>query len=119
MSVQPNQIYTLQSAATANGNGTQADCAGVLSAQQVEITETAGGSATVALQGSFDSLNWYAIGYQQVDNQATVTRAVANLAVTANSKHVYQLLDPYPQTRAVISAIAGGGSVNVRLYGVS
>lgn len=112
-------IVYMQQAATANGNGTSLPVEGVDSAIQLEVVETAGGTCTLALQGSFDAgANWYALGYQQVDNTASPARAVANLSVGANSAHVYQVLDPYPQMRAVISAVAGGASVSVRAYTV-
>lgn len=108
----------MQNAATANGNGTPAQVSGYTGAQQVEVSETAGGTCTLTLQGSFDGANWYSIGYQQVDGLATLARAVAAISVTANMRHVYQILDPYPQVRAVISSIATGGTVTARMYAV-
>jgi hypothetical protein len=104
--------------ASANGNGSTLGVGGLDTAQQIEVAETNGGTCTRALQGSFDGTNWYAIGYQQVDNTASPARAVANISVTANSRHVYQLLDPYLQVRAVISSVATSPSVTVRLYAV-
>lgn len=101
--------------ATANGNGFVADTLGVDSAQQVEIQEQIGGTATVTIQGSLDGATWYAVGYQQVDAVAAPTRAAAAIGVLANAKHIYQVLDPYPQLRAVISAIAAA-QVLIRLY---
>jgi hypothetical protein len=103
--------------ATANGNGTPALTDGFNGALQLEVVESGGGTCTLTLQGSFDGgSNWDAVGYQQVDGVATLARAVSALSVTANMKHVYQLLDPYPQVRAVVSAVAGGCAVMVRLY---
>lgn len=112
-------IQVLQNAATTNGNGTSIEVEGFLAAQQIEVAESAGGTCTLALQGSFDGTNWFAAGYQQIDNTASLTRAVANISVTASSRHVYQLLDPYPQVRAVVSAVAGGATVTVKLYAVA
>jgi hypothetical protein len=114
-------IQTLQSAAAANGNGTPAQTDGLDAAQQVEIVETNGGTCTVTFEGSFDGkfTNVYAIGYYQVDGTATLTRTVTGVSVTANSAHVYQLLDPYPQVRARISSVASTPSVTVRMYGIA
>ena len=111
-----SEVVVLQNAATANGNGTPINADAFLTAQQVEIAETAGGTATVTLQGSFDGTNWYSAGYQQVDAIASLTRSVSGVSVTANSRHVYQLLDPYPQIRAVLGSVAGGANVTVKAY---
>jgi hypothetical protein len=123
---QPTQLEYLQGSpssavqgatgATANGNGNVVYTAGYNGAIILEIQETAGGTATVALQGSFDKNTWYAVGYQQIDNIATPARAVANLAVAASVGHVYGVIDRYPFMRAVLSAVAGGAAVIVRLY---
>lgn len=107
------------SGAATNGNGTVIDAAGIDAALQIEIQEVGGGTATVTLQGSFDgTTNWYGIGYQQVDGAAAPTRAITAITVAANSKHVYQTLDPYPLVQAVLSAVAGGAQVIVRAYSV-
>lgn len=107
----------LQSAATATGNGTVADTAGFASAL-LEVQETAGGTATATVvpEGSFDGTTWYALGFQPIDAQATLTRTVTAISVTASAKHVYQVLDFYPQMRARISAIANSASINAKLY---
>jgi hypothetical protein len=103
--------------ATANGNGFPHSTAGYTGALQVEVVESAGGTATLAFQGSFDGgSNWYAVGYYQVDGNATLTRTVTSVSVTANMAHVYQLLDPYPEMRAVLSSVAGGATVVARIY---
>ena len=102
--------------ATLNGNGQTIDVLGAESAQQLEVQETAGGTATLTLQGSFDGNTWYAAGYQQVDGIAAPTRSIAPIAIAANAKHVYQILDPYPQLQAVLSAVAGGATVIARVY---
>lgn len=102
--------------AAVNGNGAPAFVGGYLGAQQVEIVESAGGTCTVTLQGSMDGVNWYSVGYQQVDAVLAPARSVSAISVLANSKHVYQVLDPYEQLRAVISSIAGGAAVRARVY---
>ena len=102
--------------ATANGNGTPHNSDDFIGAQIVEIRETAGGTATVTLQGSFDGTNWYSLGYYQTSGNATLARAAGGISVTANSKLVYQVLDPYTQIRARISSVAGGATVIVRGY---
>ena len=114
---QASQITLLQNAATANGNGDSLSTNGIKTVM-VEVRETAGGTCTLALQGSFDGANWYAVGYQPVDNQATLTRAVANISVTANLAHVYQILDTYPQLRAVISA-SSSETLTVKAYTIA
>lgn len=110
------RVDVLQNAATANGNGTISNSRSALGYGMVlEIQETAGGTATIALQGSFDGTQWYAVGYELIDNTAAPARAVANISVTADMVHSYAVLDVYPQTRAVLSAVAGGATVTVRL----
>lgn len=104
------------SPATVTGNGATASTAGYTGAIQVELVESAGGTATVYFEGSFDGgTNWYQVGFYQVDGNASLTRTAASVSVTANMKHVYQILDPYPQLRARISAISAA-SVLVRAY---
>ena len=53
---------TTAGGATANGNGTPGDTSVLDNLLTVEVTETAGGTATLAFQGSFDGANWYAMG---------------------------------------------------------
>ena len=109
---------TPSAAATANGNGTPADfLAG--RAELVEVVESNGGTCTLTFEGSFDGTNWYVVGFQPVGNQATLTRTVTPLSVTANLKQTYQILDNYPQVRARISSIAGSANVTVKLYEVT
>lgn len=115
MSTVPIQIF--QNGVSANGNGTAIQTDGIDSAIQVEIVESAGGTATVTFEGSFDAAtNWYAVGYQQVNGVASPTRAATGISVTANSAKVYQILDPYPQLRARVSAVASSPTVTVRCY---
>ncbi len=110
--------------ATANGNGVLIETDGWNGAIMIEVVEISGGTATLTLQGTYDRIgtaagagsNWYNVGYQRVDGQNTVTRSAAAISVTATSKQVFQVLDLYPVMRAVISAIAGSGSIVVRAY---
>jgi hypothetical protein len=83
----------------------------------MEVVESAGGTATVNLEGAMDNTfaHAYLLGYQPINGQATLTRAAVALAVTANLAAVYQILDPYPFLRARISAMNSAG-VAIRLY---
>jgi hypothetical protein len=109
----------LQAAATANGNGSNGDLTGYGGSAAIEILQTSTGSATLTLQGSYDGVNWYAVGYMQVDNVTNPVRSVAALAVTASPfAHVYQLLDTYNLYRAVISATAGSLALTATLRGL-
>ena len=112
----PTQIEWLQGTAsnqgaTVNGNGTTADCKGYATAQILEIFETQGGTCTITIQGSYGGPNWYTVGYEQLDGQATLTRSVSAISVTANSAHTYKILDSYNLIRAVITSISGAGIV--------
>lgn len=106
---------------TVNGNGQAADMLGLNGGSLLEIQELNGGSATATVQinGSFDGITWYACGYQQVDATAAPARAIAAISVTAGAKHVYQILDNYPQLQAVVSAVALGATLLIRSYGSS
>lgn len=111
----------LQSAATANGNGQSHDLAGLAGPLIVQIDNTdAAGSGTVLLQGSFDNVNWFALGYQQIDSIAAPSRAVVAFSVAAATHHVYQVLDHYPILRAVLSGMAGftTGGITVTANGL-
>jgi hypothetical protein len=113
---QASEVFVLLNAATTNTSAQQ-DVSGYNGALQLEVRETAGGTVTLAVQGSFDGTNFYNVGYQRVDNQATITRAVGNVSVTANLAAVYQILDPYPELKVTTSAISAA-TVTVKLYGV-
>jgi hypothetical protein len=112
------KIITLQNAVTTAGNGAVASVSGYGGAQNVEIVEGQGGTATVTLQGSFDGTNWYSVGYQQIDATASPARAVIGISVTSSSKGVYQVLDQYPMLRAVVSAVTGA-KITAKLYQVA
>lgn len=120
LSTQDSPIRYLQGAAsggaTTTGNGHPINTQGYNGAIQLEVVETAGGTATVFFEGSFDGgTNWYQVGFYQIDGNASLTRTAASVSVTANMKHVYQMLDPYPKLRARISAITGA-TVSIRSY---
>lgn len=117
MTVSTTQNVLLLNGATTNKSAVLS-MDGFIGAQAIEIQETAGGTVTVAITGSFDGTTFYAVGYQQVDNTASPSRAVANISVLANSKHVYQILDPYPQLEVTLSSISSA-TVNVRVYGIA
>lgn len=108
-------VDTLQNGATVTGAGTtshtETAAAGTLLA---EVQETAGGTATVQFQGSFDGSTWYSLGYERVDATGSPSRVVTDLSVSANMAHVYALLDIYPLTRANVSAISSA-TVTVKL----
>ena len=118
---QDGVVSVLQNAATAIGNGQNESVSGFNGVLNVEIVETAGGAATatVVLEGWMTTAGgWHALGYQQIDGVASLTRAATGISVTASMSKVYQILDPYPTIRARISAIANSASVNVTLYKV-
>ena len=109
----------LQSAATANGNGANGDLSGYDGSAAIEVLQTGTGTCTLTLQGSYDGINWYNVGYMQVDNVANPVRTVAALGVTAAPyAHVYVLLDTYNLYRAVISATAGSLALTAVLRGM-
>jgi hypothetical protein len=108
--------FVLQNQAAANGNGTAIPSDQFPAGSIAEIVESAGGTCTVAFQGSFDGTNWYAIGYQKIDATASPARAVTAISVSASTGAVYQLLDSYPQVRAVIASVAGGAVVTVKVF---
>ena len=114
---QAKQLYLFQ-AATTDSTSVSINTFGYDAAVQVEVVETAGGTCTLQFNGSFDGKNWYVVGHQRVDNQASPSRSVTAVSVTASLKAVYQLLDPYPLYQAVITN-SSSQTVNVRLYAVA
>jgi hypothetical protein len=76
--------------------------AGYNGAQMVEMVAvgTAGGQAvTFKFRGSFDGVNKYDVGYQQVDAVAAPARSVSAITLTPGNgtvRGVYQMLDAYP-----------------------
>jgi hypothetical protein len=108
-------VTVCQSAASADGNGTVADVTGLAGTATLEIQNPGAGTANINLEGSYDGSVWYACGYAQQDNQATLTRAVAAIAVGATSNHVYAILDQYTKLRARQSGSAGGPSITATI----
>lgn len=115
LNAQITSLLTMQNQATSNGNGQAVSVDGYNGLQNVEILEFAGGTGTITLQGSYDAANWHSVGYQQVDGVAAPSRAVAPISVTADSAHVYEVLDGYRYLRAVISNIASA-QITARVY---
>jgi hypothetical protein len=118
MGVPTGKVFVLQNAATANGNGLNMPAVGETSNILFEVQESAGGTATLTINGSFDGTSWYVIGYQKINATASPARAVTGISVTANLKAVYQALDYYPMYQAVISSISAA-TVLVRAYMVA
>lgn len=97
--------FDLQSAATVDGNGAYADVAGLNGPQTLELNNSAAGTTSVTIEGSFDGITWYACGFEQLDATANPSRSVSPIAVTGNPfAHVYAILDPYSRIRARMSA---------------
>src|SRR5579884_750855 len=97
---QPSSTTLLQSAATADGNGTAASTDGYNGCQMIELQKSGTGTTTAVIEGSFDGTTWYAVGYYQVDAQATLTRSISPFSLAAGTQnHVLQVLDLYPQIR--------------------
>lgn len=82
------------------------------------IQKTGTGTATMTPQTSFDhGVTFYSAGFQPVDNQATLTRTVTALSITANGfNHVYQILDQAPYYQFVVSAVSGTVAITPYLY---
>lgn len=114
---QVSTTTTLQSAATADGNGTVATVDGYNGAQSIEIQKTGAGTCTVTYEGSFDSTTWYGIGFVRIDGQVSRTLSVTPVAVGAGTvNRVDQVQDIYPKLRARISATSGSVSVTAKVY---
>lgn len=120
MAIQDIETYTLQSAATAVGNGSAVYVGGYNGAQMVEVVNTGTGTATVLLQGSYGTLDgsgnqlWYPVGYMQIDNNSNPIRTAGSIAVAASSSHVYQVLDLYQQLECVVQSVTGSVSVSAK-----
>ena len=78
-----------------------------------EIFETAGGTATLAIQGSLDGSHWYTSGIQELD-VATPARVIT-ISATANFRQYWQILDLYPLYRANVTA-ASSPNLNANFY---
>lgn len=124
-----NQTLIVSTAVAANGNlfpnYSYNNIAGLINAQgnsgfvYLCIQKTGAGTFTMTPNGSFDGgTTFYALGFQPVDAQATLTRTVTALSVTSANpfNHVYQILDHYPFYEFVVSATSGTYSANAYLY---
>ncbi len=82
------------------------------------IQKTGSGTCSVTPQSSFDGgVTWYSVGYQNTDGQATLTRATGAITVAGGTvNHVYQILDPAPMMRFVVSATSGTVSLTPFLF---
>lgn len=108
----------LQSLASADGNGTVADFTGLAGAILLEVVNTGTGSTTLAIEGSFDGVTWYACGYYQIDGNANPTRAAGDYAVTASPfAHILSLADSYYKFRARLHGTTGTVALTATLRG--
>jgi hypothetical protein len=109
-------VFTLQSAAATDGNGTPADITGLAGTQTLELSNATAGTATITIEGSYDGVTWYACGYAQQDGQSSLVRSVAAISVTASPfAHVYQILDQYSRMRARQSSSSGSPAITATL----
>ena len=123
-----NQTLIVSTLVTANGNlfpNYNADgINGLINAQgsagfmYICIQKTGTGTVTMTPQGSYDGgVTFYSVGFTPVDNQATLTRTVTALSITANAfNHVYQINDAYPFYQFALSSTSGSISVGAYLY---
>jgi len=103
-----SDIVTLQSAATATGNGTALDV-GLYGGVAVQITGTF--SATVTFEATIDRTNWIAVKADNLNDRTSAT--------TATAAGIFQIpLSGAVQFRARISAYSSG-SVTVKARGVA
>lgn len=109
-------VTVCQAAATADGNGAVADVAGLGGFLMLELNNTAAGTTTANVEGSFDGINWYALGYQQVDATAAPARAVTGIAVAGTSKHLYQILDHTTRLRVRLSGTVPTLALTATVY---
>lgn len=128
---QTSATTTLQSGATANGNGTVGTPDGYNGALQLLISNGAG-TCTVNVEGSLDNFataqDILTLGvYKLADSTGTNTnRTILSgaIAVAANATALYAITDSYPYIRARISGASGLGAgtnvtgTTVKLYQV-
>jgi hypothetical protein len=86
-----------------------------------ENNVAAGGS--VIIEGSFDSVNWYALGFYPIVSAGTTQtapgRTSGTQAIAQNSRYVWQVLDAYPYNRARVTANASSASLTAKIYGMA
>lgn len=125
-SLQKSATVTLQSAATADGNGSVATSDGYNGALILLISNSTG-TCTVTIQGSFDNFataqDIMTIGLIKLADSANGVNVSRNpisgvISVAASTSYAFQLLDLYPYTRAVISGSLTLAGCTVKLYEV-
>ena|ERR1035437_3605214 len=91
---------------------------GIDGAIMLYVVENNVGAATLNIEGSFDNVNWAAIGYYTIVSngtaEATLTRSVSTFAQTQNHFSVFQILDAFPLMR--VRPSANTGSINAGFY---
>ncbi len=93
-------------------------------AQMVEVTAVgtvAAQAASFRFEGSYDNVNFYIIGMQEVDGVAAPTRVAAAATTTpgnGTTRTVWQLLDPYKYVRVNITANTLVTGLTASLYAV-
>lgn len=112
------------SAATGTGNQTVVDLEGYDGQIMLECTAVgtiAAQAVTFTVQGSDDGTNFYIAGYQQVDNVASPTRAVAGFTQTPGNgtvRNQLKVLDAYRYYTVNISSNTLLTGLTVRAYAV-
>jgi hypothetical protein len=81
----------------------------------LEIFETAGGTATLAIDGTLDGTHYSVLPVQRVDGQTSYTQVIS-IPVTANMRQIWQVLVPYPLLSAIVSAYAASANINANFY---
>ena len=105
---------------------------GVNGAIMFEIVEgNVAGGASLIIEGSFQnsagltasSALWYPLGFYPIvtagTTQTTLTRTQGTIAISQNSRYVWQVLDAYPYVRARLTANASAASISVNVYALA
>lgn len=84
--------------------------------------------ASVILEGSYQNTTglgassalWYAVGFYPIvtagTTQTTLTRTQGTIAITTNTRYVWQVLDAYPYMRPRLTANASSASITINVY---
>lgn len=126
---QPGAILTLQSAASANGNGNVAVLDGADGVQQLFIHNGAG-TCTLTINGSLDPTFataqdtvvlglvklWDSGGGVNTSRSTVVSGA---LSIAANTSYLYSIQDIMPYVQAVISSASGLASLTAQIYALA
>ena len=105
---------------------------GINGAIMFEIVENnVASGASVIIEGSFQNTVgltasnavWYALGFYPIvtagTTQTTLTRTQGAIAITTNTRYVWQVLDAYPYVRARLTANASAASISVNVYALA